>query len=158
MADLTTSKVVDCVFESRDRDQHQILRYKMSQLHRNNNQKRAEILGMPWGTANNRLRKSILFRLVGLCNLDICFRCNEKIELEDDLSIEHTTAWLNSEDPISTFFDVGKIAFSHLSCNIALGNRQPRIYSTPKDKHRAAYLKLKSGPRYAKHLASKRRS
>jgi hypothetical protein len=40
-----------------------------------------------------------------------------EIESEKQLSIEHKIPWLDSENPISLFFDLENIAFSHLSCN-----------------------------------------
>ncbi len=90
----------------------------------NGNKRKTKQLGMPHGTASNKLRKVLLFSLVQQVGLDNCYRCREKIENIDTLSIEHKVPWLDSEDPVGTFFDLGNIAFSHLSCNA--GNaRQP---------------------------------
>ena len=86
------------------------------------NRVKSEQLGMSLGKANARLRKKILFDLVKKCNLDFCYRCNEKIEKIEDLSIEHKIHWLHSENPKELFFDLGNIAFSHLKCNV-LSNR-----------------------------------
>ena len=88
------------------------------------NKKKAKILGMPIGTASNRLRKKILFSLVQQTEQDICFRCDQKIERIKELSIEHKIPWLNSENPIELFFDLENIAFSHLACNIRGRNAQ----------------------------------
>ena len=85
----------------------------------NSNEKRSRQLGMPFGTATNKLRKQILFRLVQKCEMDICYQCNEKIENVSQLSIEHKMPWLDSDDPLTSFFDSQNIAFSHLSCNSA---------------------------------------
>jgi hypothetical protein len=74
-------------------------------------------LGMPYGTANNKLKKTILFDLIKKLNIDFCYRCGLKIENERELSIEHKIAWLDSEDPKKMFFDLDNIGFSHLSCN-----------------------------------------
>ena len=89
------------------------------------NKKKAEQLGMPHGTAGNRLRKRILFALIREAELDTCCRCNKKIEDVSDLSIEHIVPWLDSKDPIGLFFDLDNIAFSHLRCNIGSA-RKPK--------------------------------
>jgi len=69
-------------------------------------------------TAQNRLRKQLLFKLVQESGKDICYQCGLKIEYEKDLSIEHKIAWMRSEDPKALFFDYENIAYSHLSCNV----------------------------------------
>ena len=79
---------------------------------------------MPHGTASNRLRKSIMFSLIKQCGFDICYRCKEVIETEKELSIEHKTPWLDSENPKELFFDLGNISFSHLRCNSSAGRRE----------------------------------
>lgn len=83
------------------------------------NKKKAEQLGMPFGTACYRLRKAILFHLIRVTGLNGCYRCGEIIESVDDLSIEHKAPWLDSDDPVELFFNLDNIAFSHLSCNCA---------------------------------------
>lgn len=83
------------------------------------NAKKSEQLGMPFGTATQRLRKQVMFRLIQKCGMDSCHQCGEKINSVEDLSVEHKIPWLNSNDPTGLFFDVNNIAFSHLSCNIA---------------------------------------
>ena len=77
------------------------------------------ILGMPFGTAQNRLRKLVLFRSISPA---LCFRCNRSIEKADDLSIEHKTPWKSKEQ----FWDMGNIAFSHLKCNVSAAFRPGR--------------------------------
>ncbi len=89
----------------------------------NSNKRKSEQLGMPVGTAANRLRKMILFSLVQKLGLDTCYRCKEPIMSIDDLSIEHIEPWLDSEDPIDLFFDLSNIAFSHMKCNYADARR-----------------------------------
>ena len=79
--------------------------------------KKKEQLGMNHGTAANKLRKIILFALVKEAGLDNCYRCGERIERVEDLSIEHKIPWLDSDDPKGLYFDLNNIAFSHLSCN-----------------------------------------
>lgn len=80
------------------------------------NKERAEQLGMPYGTANAKLRKAILFRLVQQTNQDTCFKCYDKIESVDELSIEHKLPWFKRDTEL--FWDLDNIAFSHLSCNV----------------------------------------
>ena len=82
-----------------------------------NNDKKANQLGMPLGTASNRLRKSIIFSLIKETNKNICFQCGKEIESEKELSIEHKVPYLDSKNPVELFFDLNNIAFSHLSCN-----------------------------------------
>lgn len=81
------------------------------------NEKQSMLLGMSFGKANQRLRKMIIFHLVKKLNLDICFRCQKKIEKIEELSIEHKTPWLNSDNPKFNFFDLNNISFSHCKCN-----------------------------------------
>ena len=82
---------------------------------RNSNRNKAEFLGMPYGTASNRLRKRILFMLIQDSKNDTCFRCGRKIEIVAELSIEHKKPWLGVD--VELFWDLDNIAFSHLSCN-----------------------------------------
>ena len=81
------------------------------------NKRRHEQLEMPFGTAQNRLRKMILFELLQKTGLNICFQCGKNIETIEELSIEHKIPWLDSDNPKELFFDLENIAFSHLSCN-----------------------------------------
>ena len=82
------------------------------------NDKKADQLGMPIGTASAKLRKTVIFNLLKELNRNICFQCGLEIESEKDLSIEHKIPYLDSEDPVKLFFDLENIAFSHLRCNI----------------------------------------
>ena len=79
--------------------------------------KKSEQLGIPFGTANNRLRKSILFQLLKKYGDNVCFHCHEEIKDISQLSIEHKKPWLDA-DP-SLFWDIDNIGFSHLSCNVS---------------------------------------
>lgn len=90
------------------------------------NQKKSDQLGIPLGTANGRLRKSIIFNLVQKLNLDVCYQCNKKIETEEEFSIEHKEPWLDSNDPKKLFFDLNNISFSHLSCNVRASRKMPK--------------------------------
>lgn len=83
------------------------------------NKKKDDQLGISHGTACYRLKKKILFHLVQQANLDVCYRCQEKIFDINAFSIEHKVPWLDSHDPYEVFFDIDNIAFSHLSCNVA---------------------------------------
>lgn len=91
------------------------------------NQKKTEQLGMPQGTAANRLRKSIIFMfLVESCK-NVCHQCGAEIKSEDELSIEHKIPWLNSDDPKTLFFDLSNIAFSHFKCNVRAARKTREI-------------------------------
>jgi hypothetical protein len=72
-------------------------------------------LGMPPGTAANRLRKNILFSFMKRLKEDVCFKCGACIERVEDLSIEHKLPWENRSPEL--FWDLNNIAFSHLYCN-----------------------------------------
>ena len=94
------------------------------------NKKKAEQLGMPVGTASNRLRKMILFDFVQRLELDKCFQCGDKISDIDNFSIEHPVPWLDSENSVELFFDLTNIAFSHLSCNVGAARRVEASHGT----------------------------
>jgi len=74
-------------------------------------------LGQPYGTAMHILRKRIMFSLVQRLGLDCCFKCGQRIQTSEDLSIEHKVDWLHSSDPVALFSSLDNIAFSHRSCN-----------------------------------------
>lgn len=80
---------------------------------------KAKQLEMSIGSARYNLNKSIMFHLASKIGMDICYRCNEKIVLIDEFSIDHKVNWLKSSNPIHYFFDFSNIAFSHLECNIS---------------------------------------
>lgn len=83
--------------------------------------KKRKQLGMPHGTAANKLRKAIMFDLIKKAGKNICFQCGETIDNISNLSIEHKIPWLDSEDPAGLYFDLDNIAFSHLTCNCKAG-------------------------------------
>lgn len=87
------------------------------------NLKKQQVLGMPYGTACNRLRKLILFKCIQELGKDTCCLCGEKIENVGDMSIEHVVPWLNSDTPKELFWDLDNIAFSHLKCNLAAADK-----------------------------------
>ena len=79
------------------------------------NKKKAEFLGMPYGTACGRLRKQIMFRLLQRLGEATCLRCGEAIESADELSVEHIKPWLYVSTNL--FWDLANITFSHRRCN-----------------------------------------
>lgn len=87
------------------------------------NEKKSKQLGMAIGTANARLRKMVLFKLMQKSDLDVCFRCDKRIETIEEFSIEHKQPWLDVSAAL--FWDWDNIAFSHLTCNIKAG-RKPK--------------------------------
>lgn len=81
----------------------------------NSNKHKSQFLGVPFGTACNKLRKNILFKLLQKLKENICFRCHLEIVTVGDLSIEHKEPWEGRS--IALFWDLDNIAFSHLHCN-----------------------------------------
>ena len=79
------------------------------------NRNKNDFLGIPFGTATSKLRKMILFDLVQKSGLDVCYRCNGRIESLGEFSIEHKQPWLGID--VNLFWDLNNIAFSHLGCN-----------------------------------------
>ena len=77
--------------------------------------RKSAFLGMPFGTAQNRLRKMLMFRLAQAAGMDFCYRCDNKIESADELSIDHKIAWLHVS--VDLFWDLDNIAFAHRRCN-----------------------------------------
>jgi hypothetical protein len=88
----------------------------------NTNKRRAEQLGMSYGKACSILKKTILFTLLRIYNLNYCFHCKEEILNIKDLSIEHKISWLDNRPEL--FWDLNNIAFSHLSCNCSKANKE----------------------------------
>lgn len=80
------------------------------------NRRKSEQLGMPFGTACNRLRKAVLFSLLVRLKENVCFKCGKVIESADELSIEHKKVWLDVSADL--FWDLSNIAFSHCACNL----------------------------------------
>jgi hypothetical protein len=76
---------------------------------------KAQFLGMPIGTASHRLRKMVLLQLLQRLGQDRCYRCGERIETPENLSIDHKEDWLG-QDP-ALFWDLSNVTFSHLRCN-----------------------------------------
>lgn len=74
-------------------------------------------LGMPHGTAANKLRKNILFSFLVRLQENTCFKCGKLILSVGELSIEHKQPWEGRDSNL--FWDLNNIAFSHLKCNVA---------------------------------------
>jgi 5-methylcytosine-specific restriction endonuclease McrA len=90
--------------------------------------KKDETLNMPFGTANGRLYRLILFDLVKRCGADTCYRCKKKIEKSSECSIEHKKPWEGISADL--FWDLENIAFSHKRCNIAAGHLGKATYNS----------------------------
>lgn len=93
--------------------------------------RKSEFLGIPYGTACNRLRLSIMFSLIVRCGDNVCFRCGKEIQTEKELSIEHKQEWLNESPEL--FWDLNNISFSHRLCNVNRRSqgRQKKVFAEP---------------------------
>ncbi len=87
------------------------------------NSEKAKLLGMPQGTAQARLRKSLLFDMAGRLGLLTCYQCGNTIESIDVFSIEHKVPWGSGNNPVELFFDISNIAYSHIVCNVRAASR-----------------------------------
>lgn len=114
--------------------------------------KKSDLLGENFSTASSKLKKLIMFDLIQKLELDTCYRCSLKIENVETLSVEHTVSWQSADDPVQSFYDLDKIAFSHLKCNISAErvktHPSPEVYRHAKyanhyKKNREAILKRK---------------
>ena len=90
----------------------------MKKIYKRANDNKAKLLGMPQGTAANRLRKMIMFKFVKELELDNCYMCNKKITDIKTFTIEHKETWQDKSNPAESFFDLDNIAFSHAKCNV----------------------------------------
>jgi hypothetical protein len=77
--------------------------------------KKRQQLGMGANTATGRLVRDLLFNFV-VKDGHKCYRCGLDLDRET-FSIDHKIDWLDSDNPVSNFFNIDNIAFSHLSCN-----------------------------------------
>lgn len=87
-------------------------------------------LGMPHGTATNRLRKRVMFHLLKRLGENVCSKCEQIIATSDDLSLEHVLPWEGRSAEL--FWDMNNIRFSHTRCN------------TPHVRHGGSLRKIKS--------------
>ncbi|SRR5258706_9928903 len=107
------------------------------------NQRKAETLGMPGGTANNKLKKRLVYTLLQMLQeyqekfgyiaegFDengkwtypahkwslYCSVCGRNIQNEDEMTIEHIKPWEGRENGKDLFWDLENIGFSHKWCN-----------------------------------------
>jgi hypothetical protein len=88
----------------------------MSKIKQDSAARKSAFLGMPHGTAANRLRKMILFHLLEKRGENICFNCAERINTAAELSIEHKQPWEGVS--LELYWSMDNIAFSHLRCNL----------------------------------------
>lgn len=79
--------------------------------------KKKDQLGMNPSTASHRLVKDVLWSLIVKTDQANCYRCGQRMA-RGNFSIEHKEAWLDSDDPVGKYFDLGNISFSHLRCNV----------------------------------------
>ena len=82
---------------------------------------RAALLGMPYGTAEKRLRKAMIYELARQCGKTLCRWCETEIPSPDDLAVVHLQDWSDDADK---FWDLNNVAFSHVSCAAARGGIQ----------------------------------
>lgn len=130
----------------------------MDDLERARADRRRQKLGMPQGTACNRLVKMILFDLAKRLELTACFRCGHQIESRKEFTIEHMADWEYSDNPQAIFFDLDNISFSHHRCNVGHAARKRRIHATTTDEYKAEYARLKAQPeKLAVKMAEKKR-
>jgi hypothetical protein len=83
------------------------------------NHRRSEILGMPFGTACNKLRRMVMFDLLQRHKENVCFKCGKIILKFEELTLEHKEAWQAAGSHL--FWDLTNIAFSHRQCNLPKG-------------------------------------
>ncbi len=117
---------------------------------------KADLLGMPQGTAAGRLRKHIMFDMAKRLGLDECFRCQKKIESVDELSIDHKLPWQGSDSPRKAFFDLNNIAFSHHSCNCAAAHRPNKIYESARERDRVQSMRHRGRNGWKETVARRR--
>lgn len=109
-------------------------------------------LGMPHGTATNKLRKNILFSLLIRLQDNVCFKCGELILSANDLSIEHKEPWEGRDAKL--FWDLNNVAFSHLNCNrphIRRGGTPKRIVAPEGQAWCSTHQKFLSVESFSKH-------
>ena len=104
----------------------QINQRRKTTVMKNSSTRKSAFLGMPHGTATNRLRKLVLFDLLRRHNENVCFKCTSLIETADELSIEHKQPWEGRD--VNLFWDLNNIAFSHLRCNTQHQYNPVRIF------------------------------
>jgi hypothetical protein len=72
----------------------------------NYNHRKEIQLGMSLGTACNKLRKAVMFRLAVKVKENICFRCGLPILTVDDFTLDHKESWFDVS--VDLFWDLSK--------------------------------------------------
>jgi len=88
---------------------------------KDNKRRKAELLGMPVGTAERQLRKTVIHELARQLGKNMCRWCGLEISDPDELALIHVEDW--EESPVR-YFDLGNVALSHASCAAARGGRR----------------------------------
>ena len=101
-------------------------------------EKKKILLGMNPSTASARLVKDLLWNFVKRSGHSKCYRCGIDMN-RDTFSIEHKDAWMDSLDPVSSFFSIENIDYSHISCNVSAGASRRTVHESHE-----AYLESKS--------------
>ena len=81
------------------------------------NASKTKLLSMPFGTAQGKLRKALLFKFVQRAGEANCYRCGDWIFDIDVFTVEHKKPWGSAKNPVEAFFDLDNVAFSHMKCN-----------------------------------------
>lgn len=116
--------------------------------------KKTKQLGMNPSTASGRLVKDLLWSLIVETSKDSCCKCGSLMSRET-FSIEHVTPWLDSDDPVGLYFDIGNISYSHLSCNRAAARSPNKKYFSARE---AQDAKNKSNARNRQYCPERRKS
>ena len=81
-----------------------------------------EQLDMNVGTAQNRLVKDVLFKLLTDNGLNECYQCGKPM-CRKTFTLEHKKPWRNETNAKELFFNLDNVSFSHQSCNSAAARR-----------------------------------
>lgn len=113
---------------------------------KNSIKEKSSQLGINFSTASNRLRRNVMFHLLCKTGENTCHRCGKKIEIVDDLSIDHKQDWMYAKNAKELFYDIDNIAYSHKRCNTIAGldKRTPfrgvtRLHNNKKKQYQARY-------------------
>lgn len=109
-------------------------------------EKKRSQLGMNPSTASGRLVKDLLWRFIQQAGQDTCCKCGDPMSRET-FSIEHVVPWLDSEDPVSRYFDPENISYSHLLCNVS-DIRANKKYETEEQRREAKNKAAREKRRY----------
>ena len=87
---------------------------------------KSEVLGMPISKASHRLNRDLIYSMGVKLGLMDCYRCGCPISREE-FTVEHKIAWMDSDNPQATFFDLENVAFSHQRCNAGVTSHPSRL-------------------------------